>query len=242
MAKATSMVPTGRCEGGGPESLLDAMVFYCNQWRSWGVNFWRFKERISWSFQVPSCRFSTTKEVQLPCTKPHWVIVNMGIFTFTSWKWDIDSVRTPPISDVKSSPQSIPRSDKLSCNINQYLSCGIWDCDSLTWRFNLQLHPTGNTWSPQSELSSHQVGQQNTQQCCSSDTDHIWVPWQTVLDVWDLLSIATLRIACLWAGHRCIETELQAPKLASWTSGLLSLQLCSYRKKTKQILCLDWNI
>lgn len=111
----------GAAREGGPESLLDAMVFYCNQWRSWGVNFWRFKERISWSFQVPSCRFSTTKEVQLPCTKPHWVIVNMGIFTFTSWKWDIDSVRTPPISDVKSSPRSIPRSDKLSCNINIFL-------------------------------------------------------------------------------------------------------------------------
>ena len=46
-----------------------------------------------------------------------------------------------------------------------------------------------------------------------------------------------------WASrHMCIacceqymnrnwHPELQAPKLASWTSGLLSLQLCSYRKK-----------
>lgn len=75
------------------------------------------KGQISWSYQVPSCRFSTAKEVQLPCTKPHWVIsdVNMGIFTSTSWKWDIAS------DLVKSSPQSIARSDKLSCNINIFL-------------------------------------------------------------------------------------------------------------------------
>lgn len=45
-----------------------------------------------------------------------------GSFTFTSWKWDIDSVRTPPISDMKSSPRSIPRSDKLPCNINIFLA------------------------------------------------------------------------------------------------------------------------
>lgn len=60
----------------------------------------------------------------------------------------------------------------------------------------------------------------------SDISDHIWVPWQTVLDVWDLLSIATHAYSLLWAEHE-FETDTLSFKLPDWLHEHQGCWVCS---------------
>ena len=105
------MVPTGRCEGGGPESLLDAMVFY------WGVNFWRLTNEFLEAIKFLAAGFQSPKRFNYRAKKPHWVIsdVNMGIVYLYELKMRHSFWPCEILTPIH------PRSDKLSCNINIFL-------------------------------------------------------------------------------------------------------------------------
>ena len=121
-------------------------------------------------------------------------------------------------------PHPDPRSDQLLCNINIFLVVS----ETATPWHGVSISNCTQQATPGVLGIGHHVGQQKTQQCCRSD--HVWVPWQTVLDVWDLLSIATLEYRCeqgIDDSNLTYTVYTLSFKLPDWLHELQGCWVCS---------------